>query len=73
MKDSNDPDTQELFSPRQFDNAEAQKRFAENRVSSVVEYLEGQGIPPLFIAAALFEQHKRCNAKGLGQLTEADT
>lgn len=67
-----DPETLELFTPRQFDSSEAQKRFALNRIEAAAEYLEAQGIPPLFIAAALFDQHKRYNGKGLRQLSEEE-
>ena len=42
-----------LFTPRRFEGADQQSKFAELRLETAAEYLEGQGIPPLFIAAAL--------------------
>ena len=59
-----------LFTPRKFEEADQQKKFAELRLETAAEYLEGQGIPPLSIAAALFDLHKRYNQRGLDRLAD---
>ena len=58
----------DLFKPREFDDAGQQKKYAAHRIEAVAAYLKAQGIPPLFIAAALFETHKTYNRKGLDEL-----
>ena len=35
-----------LFTPRRFEGADQQSKFAELRLETAAEYLEGQGIPP---------------------------
>ncbi len=45
----------ELFTEREFDSVQEQKEFARKKLKQVTQYLEGQGVPQLFTAHALFE------------------
>ena len=58
----------DLFKPLEFESKEEQKKFARRRLRAVASYLEGQGVPPLFTAHALFELYKEMNDFGLDDL-----
>ena len=58
----------ELFKEQEFVSAHEQKEFAQSRLKAVTQYLEGQGIPPLFTAHALFEIQNEMNDKGKEEL-----
>ena len=58
----------ELFTAREFKDAQEQKEFARGKLKQVTKYLEGQGVPPLFAAHALFELQIEINNKGKEEL-----
>ena len=64
-------DQLELFKAREFESAEEQKEFARRRLKAVTQYLEGQGIPSLFTAHALFELQEEINQKGIENLRKS--
>ncbi len=51
-----------------FKSQDEQKEFARRRLCAVTQYLEGQGVPPLFTAHALFELQQEVNDRGLEEL-----
>ncbi len=42
----------DLFKPMDFKSQDEKKEFARRRLRAVTQYLEGQGVPPLFTAHA---------------------
>lgn len=60
----------DLFKPMDFKSQDEKKEFARRRLRAVTQYLEGQGVPALFTAHALFELQQEMNDQGLEELKQ---